>query len=196
MQKARFDQAMAAFDAANEADPNQEEWNGKMWPKELLYARRMTERLTQFQPEASESLQLAARAQHICRWEIPRDQYPRDRKGYHAWRNALKALHAEKAGDILAGVGYEKELIEKVQQMLLKKNLKADADTQSLEDVICLVFLAHYLPDFSSHTDEAKMITILQKTWRKMSAKGHEAALQLPFSPQHLNLVQKALSPS
>ncbi|MEN0003729.1 MAG: DUF4202 domain-containing protein [Bacteroidota bacterium] len=194
MSTEQFNKTIAAFDAANAADPNQEIWEGKSYPKELLYAQRMTERLTQFAPDASEALQLAARCQHICRWEIPRADYPMDRKGYHAWRNQLKKFHAEKAGGILAEHGYDPVLIEEVQQLLLKRQLKRNPATQTLEDVICLVFLEFYLEAFSTHYAEEKLISILQKTWGKMSEQGQQTALTLPLSDEMLQLVGKALA--
>ena len=83
----RLKKAIEAFDQANAADPNQEMWQGKSYPKELLYGQRMTACLNNFEPNASEVLQLAARCQHICRWEIPRNTYSMDKTGYHAWRN-------------------------------------------------------------------------------------------------------------
>lgn len=190
----QFIKAIAAFDKANRADPNQEIWQGKPYPKELLYGQRMTECLNDFEPDASEALQLAARCQHICRWEIPRSDYPMDKAGYHAWRNFLKKYHAEKAGNIMESVGYESDIIKAVQKLLQKKQLKRNPDTQTLEDVICLVFLKYYLASFSTHYSEEKLIDILQKTWRKMSEKGHQAALQLPLSEEMTNLVGKALA--
>lgn len=189
----RFQKAIAAFDKANAADPNQEIWQGKAYPKELLYSRRMTACLATFEPNASEALQLAARCQHICRWEVPRNSYPMDKKGYHAWRNYLKKYHAEKAGLILEDSGYELNIIQEVQKLLQKRQLKRNPDTQTLEDVICLVFLEYYLADFATHYLEEKLVDILQKTWRKMSEKGHQAALQIPFSKEISILVGKAL---
>jgi len=72
--------------------------------KEVLYARRMIERLLLFESEASETLQLAARGQHICRWEIPRLDFPMTRTGYNHWRNKLRLFHADKVASILGGV--------------------------------------------------------------------------------------------
>ena len=71
--------------------------------------------------------------------------------------------------------------------------LKADADTQTLEDVICLVFLEHYLPAFATQHDDAKLVDILRKTWRKMSERGRSAALQLDLAPEIRTLVEKAI---
>ncbi len=186
--------AFQLFDAANQQDPNTEIFQGKTYPKELLYALRMTEQLNTFAPNASEALQLTARCQHICRWEIPRDSFEMNREGYLRWRLELKKFHADKAESILEKVGYSEETITKVRFLLEKKQLKKNEDTQTLEDVICLVFLAYYFEPFANKHPEEKTIDILQKTWRKMSEKGHKAALQLPLSKNALELVTKAIS--
>jgi len=185
--------AFKRFDTANEQDPNTEEYQGKTVAKEVLYAVRMTEKLDAFAPNASEVLQLTARCQHICRWEIPRDSYEMNRVGYLKWRQDLKKFHAQKSGEILKEIGYNQETIEKVAFLLEKKQLKKNEDTQTLEDVICLVFLEFYFEPFAAKHSEEKTIDILQKTWRKMSEKGQAAALKLPLSQSSLSLVSKAL---
>ncbi|WP_141765682.1 DUF4202 domain-containing protein, partial [Hymenobacter coccineus] len=138
--------------------------------------------------------ELAARCQHIRRWAIPRHDFPMDRPGYHQWRNTLKKYHAELAGQLLAEVGYDAETIARVQQLVQKLRLKDDPDVQLLEDVICLVFLEYYFLPFAAQHPEEKIIEIVQKTWPKMTARGHALALQLPFSPEALALVSKALA--
>src|SRR5690606_5903264 len=168
-------------------------WQGNPYPKELLYALRMTEKLNHFAPTASEALQLTARCQHIRRWEIPRDRYEQNRVGYLKWRQDLQHFHVEKATAILKEVGYDQATIDEVAFLLQKKHLKKNADTQILEDVICLVFLEFYFEDFSTKHPEEKQIDILQKTWRKMSEEGHKAALRLPFSDPISKLMDKAL---
>jgi predicted transcriptional regulator len=193
MASEKLKNAIRLFDRANEEDPNVELWQGKEYPKELLYAMRMTDKLNGFEPEASEPLQLTARCQHIRRWEIPRESYEMNRTGYLKWRQDLKKFHAEKAGAILREVGYDQEMIDKVAFLLEKKQLKKNNETQTLEDVICLVFLEFYFEPFSHKYPEEKLIDILQKTWRKMSDKGHEAALKLPLSKDSLELIGKAL---
>jgi len=190
----QFQAAIAAFDALNEQDPNKETVSGKLVPKEVLYAQRMSKSLLAFLPTASETLQLAARCQHLCRWEIPRSDYPTGRKGYHLWRTKLKELHAEKAGVVLEKVGYDQELINRVQFLVLKKQLKKDEETQALEDVICLVFLEFYFEPFAAKHTEEKVIDILRKTWRKMSKEGQAAALKLPLSADAISIVKKALA--
>ncbi len=189
----KLQRAFHLFDEANQQDPNTEVFDGKTYPKELLYAQRMTMQLNSFEPNASEALQLTARCQHICRWEIARDSYEMNREGYLRWRQALKKFHAEKAAAILTEVGYTEEIISKVKFLLEKKQLKKNEETQTLEDVICLVFLEHYFEPFAAKHPEEKTIDILQKTWRKMSKKGHGAALKLPLSENSINLVSKAI---
>lgn len=186
--------AFHLFDIANGNDPNTETFNGKSYPKEVLYALRMTETLNVFAPNATEALKLTARCQHICRWEIPRNRYEMNRVGYLKWRQELKKFHASKAKAILKEVGYDQETIGQVEFLLLKKQLKKNEETQILEDVICLVFLKHYFEPFAKKHDEMKVIDILQKTWRKMSEKGRQAALQIPFSDKALAMVTKAVS--
>ncbi|MDO6516090.1 protein of unknown function [Zobellia uliginosa] len=190
----KLQQAFSLFDKANEQDPHTETApSGKTYPKELLYALRMTEKLNDFAPNASEALQLTARCQHICRWEIPRDAYEMNRAGYLKWRQDLKKFHAEKASAILEEVGYDQETIDKVTFLLEKKQLKKNQETQTLEDVVCLVFLQYYFEPFAAEHKEEKVIDILQKTWRKMSEAGHQAALKLPLSKPALELVSKAI---
>lgn len=186
--------AFRLFDEANSNDTNIEVHEGKPYPKELLYAMRMTDILNDFSPDASEPLQLTARCQHICRWEIPRKSYEMNRVGYLKWRQELKKFHVQKASEILKQVGYEKAVVEKVEFLLLKKQLKKSEETQTLEDVICLVFLKFYFESFAQKHAEDKLIDILQKTWKKMSANGQEAALKLPLSTTSFELVKKAIS--
>lgn len=194
MDTKQLENAYNAFDKANAADPNKELVSGIATPKELIYGQRMTQVLDAFAPNADLTLKLAARAQHICRWEIPRENYEMDRVGYLTWRADLKKFHAKKAGDILEKLGFTSEIIERVAFLLQKKKLKKDADTQTLEDVICLVFLEHYYEAFFQKHEDEKIIDIVQKTWRKMSDAGHEAALKLNYSEKGLSLIQKAIS--
>jgi len=186
--------ALEAMDQANAQDPRHSlDAQGQAHPTELLYARRMSDELAAFCPQASEALQLAARAQHIERWRIPRQDYPMDRAGYLAWRTALKAMHAQRAGEILAQAGYESPMIDKVGALLRKEQMKRDPECQTLGDVVCLVFLRYYLDEFAQGKSEDKLIDILQKTWRKMSSAGHAAALALPFTAEQQALLHKAL---
>lgn len=190
----QYKEAIKRFDALNRQDPNTESFEGKQFPKELLYAERMSAWLTRIAPEASEALHLAARSQHIARWKIPRSEYPMNRKGYLEWRTTLNRFHAQTAAKLLRDVHYDDKTITRVEALLLKKHLKADPEMQLMEDVICLVFLESYFSDFSKTLDEKKVIPIIQKTWLKMSSRGHEAALTLSLSSAASALIQKALS--
>lgn len=167
--------------------------NGQPLPKELVYGQRMSARLSVFAPDAPETVQLAARAQHIRRWEVPRESYPEGRAGYLKWRTDLYKRHGDIAGAIMKDVGYDDESIERVQTLLRKRGLKTDPDVQLMEDVICLVFLEHYFHDFAQKHDEEKLITIVQKTWKKMTSQAHEAALRLDYAPEDLAVIQAAL---
>ena len=189
----RLDDALSGFDEANAEDPNKETVNGQSVPKELVYGQRMSARLTAFAPDALETVQLAARAQHIRRWEVPRDRYPEGRAGYLTWRTDLYKRHGEIAGTIMERIGYDADAIERVKTLLRKRGLKTDPDVQLLEDVICLVFLEHYFHDFAQKHEEEKLIPIVQKTWKKMSAGAHQAALRLDYAPEDLALIRKAL---
>jgi Domain of unknown function (DUF4202) len=175
-----FQAAIAAFDQANTEDPNREMADGKEYPKELLYAQRMSEMQERYAPEATEAVKLAVRAQHIQRWKTPRSNYPMDKQGYLQWRTGLYKFHADTAGCLMREAGYDDEMIDRVKKIVGKKGLKVNAETQLMEDVVDLVFLEHYLTGFvAQHPeyDEAKWIPIIRKTWEKMSKRAHDFAL-------------------
>jgi len=190
----RYRRALRRFDDANAADPNRTVVDGQFVPDELLYAQRMTAWLERLDPAASEPLRLAVRCQHLCRWMIPRSQYPMSRAGYHQWRTTLARFHADEAAKILRDVGYDEPTIARVQSLVRKEGLKTDPDAQTLEDVACLVFLEHEFSAFARQHDEAKVVNILARTWRKMSDRGHAAALGLQFSAENRVLVEKAVA--
>lgn len=190
----RVQAALDAFDRANAGDPNLEWVDGERAPKELVYARRMSAWLERLCPQASDALRLAARCQHIERWALPRGRYPDGRVGYLTWRRDLKRYHAERAGQILSGLGYSEVEIARVQALVRKERLKRDREAQALEDVVCVVFLAHYLADFAARHDTGKVVEILRKTWAKMSPLGRAAALALPLDGAGKELLALALA--
>jgi hypothetical protein len=186
---------VAAFDALNAADPVSEGESGASRPRLLLQAERLATWVSKLEPNASEPLRLAAHCQHLERWKIARDEFPAGRAGYLQWRTRLGRFHAERAREVLAELGYEEETVKAVERIVTKQNLRSNADSQTMEDALCLVFLEFELDAFmQKYPDEAKAIDILQKTWKKMSARGHEAALALPFSPAAKALVGRALA--
>ena len=190
---ARFETALRRFDDANARDPNVEIADGVAQPRELLYARRLSDWVLQLCPDASEALRLAARCQHICRWEIPRNSYPMTRAGYLQWRATLKKFHAQKAGEILRELGYTEDVIGRVQDLNLKKNFPNDSDGRVLEDALCLVFLQYQLADLAAKTAEDKTINALQKSWQKMTEVARAEALKLNLGPREKALLEGAL---
>ena len=190
----RFRRAVERFDAANAEDPNRELVDGVEQPKELVYARRMTARLDRFRPDAPEPVRLAARCQHIRRWTIPRADYAAGREGYRRWRTDLARFHADTAAAILRDVGYGDDVVARVGSLLRKERLKADPDVQLLEDVICLVFIEHYLAGFAPKHDEETLSGVLGKTWRKMSEDGRRAALALDLPENARAVVERAVA--
>jgi hypothetical protein len=190
----RLANALAAIDAANAEDPSMAESAGAPRPAELVYGERMTAVLNELHPQASETLQLAVRAQHLRRWIVPRDSYPMDRTGYLRWRTDLKRKHAEMAADIMRAADYGEAEIARVGSLIRKERLKQDPESQALVDVACIVFLKHYVDEFAAKHDDDKLIAILRKTWAKMSPHGHSAALRLALSPRVAGLVGRALA--
>lgn len=172
----RFAAAIAEIDAVNAEDPSREPQGGEpgapLAPSALLYGQRMSGWLLRLAPDAPEELRLAARAQHIARWRIPRKEFPDGRDGYLAWRVALARFHAETAGEIMARLGYDRGAIDRVADLLQKKRLKRDSDVQTLEDAACLVFLETQFAAFAAKHPDDKVIGILRKTAAKMSAAG------------------------
>jgi hypothetical protein len=186
----RFDAAIARLDAENSRDPNRE--NGQ--PRELLYARRLTDWVLKLCPQAPEPLRLAARCQHIRRWESPRENHPPTRAGYLKWRADLKKFHAEISGAILRETGYDEETIRRVQELNLKKNFPADAECRVLEDALCLVFLEFQFAALAAKSDDGKMINALRKSWEKMTEAARTEALKLDYGAHEKNLIARALA--
>ena len=190
----RFAEALRRFDNDNSRDPNVVTADGVAQPYELLYAKWVAGWVLRLCPEPSEALLLAARCQHICRWMIPRKSHPMTRAGYLKWRADLKQFHAQKSADILRETGYAEDVVARVQELNLKKNLASDPECQVLEDALCLVTLQYQLTDLIGKTEPDKMVGILQKTWKKMSPAARTEALALQFSECETALLQRALA--
>ncbi|KAJ5532806.1 hypothetical protein N7494_009358 [Penicillium frequentans] len=137
----KYDRALERIDLAHKDDPNTIEVNNETLPYEYHYAQKMTKYLERLNPTASDLLRLAIRAQHLRRWETPRASYPATKIGYHSWRGALQRTQAALVEKICLESGYEAEDAARVGAMVRKADLrKGDPDTQTLEDVACLVF--------------------------------------------------------
>ena len=162
----------------------------------LIYSQQCFEWLKKLNPKFSEAQEIGARCQHFRRWEIPREDFSMDKKGYYKWRIKLYSYQAEKTAEVLLSLGYSDEFINEVKSMVAKKDLHKNFNSQLIEDIACLVFLEHYIESFALSKDysETKWIKIIQKTWAKMSDKAHKFALKINYSPSILTLIQKALA--
>jgi hypothetical protein len=185
----KYEAAVRRFDAENSLDPNREDGQ----PRELLYAERLTQWVLRLCPHASETLRLAARCQHIRRWESPREKYPMTRAGYLKWRADLKKFHAEKSGAILREAGYDDDTIRRVQDLNLKKNFPADPEARVLEDALCLVFLEFQFAALAAKSDDEKMVNALRKSWEKMTEAARAEALKLTYGDHEKKLIAQAL---
>lgn len=162
----------------------------------LIYSQQCFEWLKKLNPNFTDTQEMGARCQHFRRWDIPREDFPMDKKGYYQWRIKLYTYQAEKAADVLSNVGYSIEFIEEVKSMIAKKDLRKNENSQLIEDVACLVFLEHYIVPFAStkNYSEEKWVKIIQKTWAKMSDKAHKFALEINYPSPILALIKKALA--
>ncbi|KXZ53620.1 hypothetical protein GPECTOR_6g537 [Gonium pectorale] len=217
----RLQVVLDGLDALNAKDPRSVEVDGVQVPYELAYARWLSDWVAALcrrgegcGPLApSEELRIAARGQHVERWLVPRSSYPEGRTSYLQWREDLKKRHAATTTGLMEQAGYPPESCKRVEQLILKRLLKEE-EGQILEDALCLVFLERQFAEFfpklaegaaattsaaaadpaAAAAAEAKMIDILQKSWKKMGPRGRAAALELPLGPTEAALVGKALA--
>lgn len=192
----KLNTAFQLFDDYNKHDPRKFVWQGESYPQEYFLAIKLYEWVLRLEPDASEELLLASRSQHIGRWEMPRENYPEGREPYLRWRKDLAQHHAGIADELMQEAGYSAELIERVNQILLKKRIKVDPDVQAMENALCLVFLEFQYEDFRKkyEDDPEKMINILYKSLLKMDTKGHSFALQLHYSEGGLAIIKQAVA--
>lgn len=202
--KNKLEDVLSSIDDINKEDSNFTLSDGINYPKELIYGQRMTDCLMQYWPRANEFLQIAVRAQHIKRWHLKRSEFEQGKAGYYQWRITLGKFHAELTANIMIEQGYGEKQAKETASIICKENLKnktssqLHSDSQTLEDVACLVFLKHYFDEFATkyleQDNEAKIIRIVKLTWKKMSEDAHNIALQLSL-PEHLAvIVKKALA--
>ncbi len=191
----RLSRTLAAIDAANADDPNRIVVGGSARPKELAHAEMVSAWIARLRPAASEALRLAARGHHVQRWVIPRSRYPEGRRGYHRWRRALHAHHAQLLGRILGEQGYDAATTSRVQDLVCKKGLGEDPEVQALEDALCLVFLETQLRDLAQRLDEQKLLDVLRKTLAKMSPAAVGEARKLALGDEARALLERAAAP-
>lgn len=190
----RFEDAIAAIDAANADDPNQIEVRGERQPKELAHAALMTEWVERLDPTATEAQRLAARAHHLRRWSSPRSSYPDGRAAYLRWRTALRQQHAEEVAGLLIAVGYDDATVARVQTIIRKDGLGSDPQVQVHEDALCLVFLETQLAATTDDLGDDKMLDVIRKTAAKMSPAGLAQVAELPMREHDRALIARALA--
>ncbi len=191
----RLTAALAAIDAANEGDPHTIVVEGLERPKEITHAVMMTRWVRRLSPACSDAQLIAARAHHLRRWAIPRDDYPRDRAGYLRWRSALRRQHATDVAEIMRRSGYGSDEIDRVQAIVRKQGLGRDPEVQVHEDALCLVFLETQFDALAAQlADDDKMVDILRKTAKKMSPEALEAAGGLHLSAEGAELLRRAVA--
>ena len=127
-----LDRVIAAIDAANSDDGRKVVVDGVEQSFEIAYSRRMSTRLASLYPDASELLKIAARAQHLRRFDISRATYPDGRRGYNDWRRACREHHARLVADIMRQHGYDDAAIAHVSALIRKEHLKKDRESQAL----------------------------------------------------------------
>ncbi|WP_120798647.1 DUF4202 family protein [Thiocapsa rosea] len=63
-----------------------------------------------------------------------------------------------------------------------KEGLKTNPNSQTMGDAVCLYFLEHEFAESAAKHDDVRVVGVVQKSWREMSERGHELALQLPLA--------------
>jgi len=190
----KLDKAFKLFDEYNKQDPHIITWNGIDYPAEYFYALQLYNWVKKLAPNASETLLLASRAQHIGRWKISRDTYPSGKAGYYKWRTEVAKFHAEIVNQLMQQAGYNEGTIKKVQHIILKEDLRKDEEVQVMENALCLVFLEFQYEDFITKHDDESVIRILRKTWNKMTEPGKAGDLLLTYNERGKNLIIQAIN--
>jgi|SRR5690606_32331231 len=189
----RIQQALNKFDDYNRNDPNTFNWQGTEYPQELFLAEKLYHWIFKLSPSPSVALKLASRAQHIGRWEISRDSFPMDKVGYLSWRKHLAHHHAKITRSILGSLDFSEDIINQVEQIILKKSIKSTPDVQTMENALCLVFLEFQYEDFHPKYED-KIVNILKRSLLKMDKTGHNFALNLPYSKNGSKFIEAALA--
>lgn len=157
--------ALAAIDAANEADPNL--LDGR--PRALVEGRAASDWVHRLSGDPAAEVIIATRAHHLRRWELPRDSYPQGRAGYLRWRRDQKQRHGDQVATILDDHGFDQTRIERVRALLARRDLGQDPETQLVEDAACLVFLELRYEEMLERLEHAHMVDVVRKTLAKMS---------------------------
>jgi len=177
----RWRGAVAAFTKHHAEDPRVIDRDGITTTVSLDYHARVSAWVRRLDASAPLAARLAALAQHVRRFEMPRAAYPAGSQGYKRWRSTALLRHAEIARTELVALGYDDVIVTPTCDAILKKKLAHDPIAALLEDAVCLRFVQDELTQFATEQqaagrDRAAMRTIVAKTWAKMSAAGRSAA--------------------
>lgn len=184
--------AVAAIDTANAEDPNRYDDGRGLALVQGELASRWADRLTD---SPAEPVVLAVRAHHLKRWEIERSSYPEGRAGYLRWRRDNKAHQADSAGVILAALGYDRSTVQRVQELLRRKGLGSDPDTQLVEDSACLVFLETQFDAMVARLERDHLVRVVAKTLAKMSPEAVALTAEIELSDAAAGIVAQATAP-
>ena len=191
----RLAAAASAIDEANRLDPTVIVVRGETMPLALAHGRLAAQWVERLAPSADDALRLAARAHHLRRWEVARTSYPDGRPGYLRWRRDQKARHAADVAAIMDAAGYDHTDIDRAQRLIRRELLGTDADTQVVEDAACLVFIETQLSTFAERLDHDRVLEVVRKTARKMSAAALTLVGELPLETEASTLLADALAP-
>lgn len=193
---ARWPAVLRAFATHHLDDPREFVRDGVAMTISLDYHARVSAWVRRLDGDAEIAVRLAALAQHVRRFELPRRDYPEGVVGYKRWRAAAMLRHVELAKATLVSVGYEPALGDRVGAVMLKKQLHHDPGAALLEDAVCLRFVQDELAAFAADREPEAVAAIVAKTWAKMSPAGHAATLavlpSLPLSSRLVELVVAA----
>ncbi len=177
------------IDRYNDDDPNA--FDGR--PLARVQGERAHHWVLRLDPHASAAIQLAARAHHIGRWELARSEFDEGRNGYLRWRREQKARHAEILGDLLGAEGVAPEHVDRARAIVQKKGLGSDPEVQHFEDAVCLTFIeTQFATTADKLADDDKMVDIVAKTLRKMSAAGIDAAATIEVDTRTGDIIGRA----
>ncbi len=192
----RWRAAVAAFTHHHAADPRPITRDGVTTTVSLDYHARVSLWIRRLDPAAPIPARLGALAQHVRRFEFPRDAYPAGGPGYKRWRAAAGLRQAELARVELAAAAYDEATITATTDVMLKKRLAHDPVAALLEDAVCVRFVQDELALFAAGREPEAVRTIVAKTWAKMSEAGHRAAVGIlgELPPDLVALVSAAVA--
>jgi hypothetical protein len=177
-------EALRRFDEINAADTNRIIIESTEHPTALFHANRLSYWIGRLNPTPSTALTLAARCQHLKRYEHPRSAYAEGREGYLKWRKDLSKLHAALSAEILTECGVDPQIIDEVKRINLKEGMRFHPDVQTMEDALCLLTLEHQMDGLIASSSEEQLLGIIEKVWKKMSESGRTLAGEIEHSAE------------